>query len=335
MSQKYNFSKTISLEQDIDPSEALCASATPAEADMLRILALYQIFGDDVPQTYLKRRLRYSNPWEYYDSLFYEEFTDSQLCYEFARAIIELQENNIFALNTADMKKSCPYHIGLNSLPVLFRRDGHIFDLKNGRLTGIIPYAANIKLHYQELISFETLSQQLYDLNSGDMRHKRGTLLNHTTEIKYIKTHPHFPALSGQRGVFAKNNISKGTVIGYYSGDMASLGDNMPPLLCSWPLATYKHKITFMLTRRFIRTYLEWTDGYILGNSMKLVNTACPQFDGRQPLSLKNAPAYGNIACYFGHFETEDIIKYMTIPFYITMRDITEGEELMTFYPLR
>ena len=84
--------------------------------------------------------------------------------------------------------------------------------------------------------------------------------------------------------------------------------------------------------RHFIQSYMEWTDGYILGNMMKLVNSASPEACSRRPVSIEKVPPYGNTACYFGHFITNEKNKYITIPFYITHKDIKKGEEIMTYY---
>ena len=251
--------------------------------------------------------------------------------------IIYYYDSNPYALSSKDMSKSCPFHNALNGLAVLYQRDGSVFDLSNGSLEGIISIAANLELDYRDIISWKDLKLQLDELNAGppkEVRQKRFNRLTQYTEVKYIDQHPHFPALNGQRGVFAKSDIPKGTILGYYSGDAARMGDDMPPLLCSWPLATYNYKMSFFLGRRFIQSYTQWTDGYSLGNAMKLVNTAVPNTRGRRPIKLDNVPSYANLACYFGHFQSSDTIEFISAPFYITFKDVKKGEELMTFYPL-
>lgn len=329
-----NINEMVSVRQFIEPAEILCSVATPAEADMLYILALENIFEGKVPEEKLKFRLRYTKPWEYFDCLVNKEFVDKGLLRDFTNEVIRLYDNNPFSLTQSNMRLSCPYHDGLNGIAVLYRKDGTKHELQNGVLKALRPVVANVQINYQEIISFEDMKQQFDDLNFGNVREKRKNLLDKYTYVSMIKDHPHFQDLNGQRGVFAKQDIPAGTVLGYYSGDAARAGDDMPPLLCSWPISTYKHKLTFYLTRRLIATYLEWTDGYSIGNSMKLVNTAIPSFTGRSPISKENMPSYGNTGCFFGHFETEDNSPFISLPFYMSLRDVKKDEELMTFYPL-
>ena len=153
------------------------------------------------------------------------------------------------------------------------------------------------------------------------------------TEVRYIKEHAYFPELNGQRGVFAKTIIPAGTVLGYVTGDAKKIGDVTPPILCSWPISSYRFKINFMLARHFVHTYTQWVDSYILGNRLKLINSCVPEFTGYKPIKSYDAPYLGNIGCYFGHFVLDnEKPKFMTLPFYIAIRDIAPNEELMTFY---
>ena len=317
-----------------DASEILCGLATPAEADMIRILALNTIYNGNVPAEKLKKRLRYTKPWAYYDDILHQEFESVTQQKQFTQALIDLSEQNIYALNVTDMRKSCPYHDALGGLPVLYHKDGTISDMKNGVLKSIRKMAANLNLDYRDILSFKDLSEQFYHLNTGNIRQNRYNMLNQYIDVRYIKKHPHFEKLNGQRGVFAKNDIQAGTVLGYYSGDCGYMGDDMPPLLCSWPVGIYYNKLTFTIRRNMMHTYLRWTDGYITGNAMKLVNTAAPIASRRNPVAVKNKPSYGNIACYFGHFQTDDVHKYISIPFYIAIQNIKKDDELMTFYPI-
>lgn len=332
-----NHPSSLSTNASLDAADLLCKMATPAEADMIRMIALNDIYKGHIPLERIKTRLRYTQPWDYYDSLFYEIFDCPNMEALYCEKIRYYYENNLYTLSNHDMTKSCPFHNELNRLAVLYQKDGSVFDLCDGTLEGIISVAANLELDYREIISFADLKDQLDMLNSGSsqtVRTKRYDRLMQYTEVQYIEKHPYFPELNGQRGVFAKCDIPKGTILGYYSGDAARMGDDMPPLLCSWPLATYNYKLSFILGRRFIQSYTQWTDGYSLGNAMKLVNTAVPNASGRQAIKPKDAPSFANIACYFGHFETSDIIRFISVPFYISYKDIKKGEELMTFYPL-
>lgn len=301
---------------------------------MLRILALDAIYEGNIPKEKLQKRLRYTKPWHYYDEIFHEDFSCKILEQQYAEKLIALYEENPFALEGSNMRESCPYHDKLNAIGILYKKDGSLIDMQNGVLQGLIEVAANLKLDYREIISFTALRDQLKEMLSGNTREKRYAHFQKYLFVQKIEDHAHFPELNGQRGVFAKQDIPAGTVIGFYSGDAARIGDDMPPLLCSWPLATYDYKLSFLLARRFIQSYVEWTDGYTLGNAMKLVNSAAPMASSRRPVASKDAPSYGNTACYFGHFKTDDSHCYITIPFYITYKAVKKGGEIMTYYPL-
>ena len=99
-------------------------------------------------------------------------------------------------------------------------------------------------------------------------------------------------------------------------------------------MASYQYKWSFHLTRHFIHGYTQWIDGYILGNMLKLVNSAIEASHLRRPVKIQDAPKYANVACYFGHFIMNEQPRFITMPFYITYRSIKKDEEIMTYYPL-
>jgi hypothetical protein len=219
-------------------------------------------------------------------------------------------------------------------LPPLFLNNGSVLTLKNAECVGIIPMAANIEKNYKDFTNETELKHEFKALNKRDNPFSaRFCRLDALTEVRYIREHPYFPELNNQRGVFAKTMIPAGTVLGYVTGDMRKMGDATPPILCSWPAASYKFKVNFMLARHFIHSYTQWVDSYIIGNRLKLVNSCIPEFTGYKPIKGHETPYFGNVGCYFGHFELEnEKPKFVTLPFYITTRDIAPHEELMTYY---
>ena len=75
MEQITNLKDLLNTSETIDASALLCQMATPAEADMIRILALNDLYDGYIPLEKLKQRLRYSQPWDYYDTLFLKDLT--------------------------------------------------------------------------------------------------------------------------------------------------------------------------------------------------------------------------------------------------------------------
>lgn len=334
MENKYTFFDTIVKASIPDLAETLSICVNPAEADMLLTIGLYKTYHDSIPEKYLVDRFDYHQPWHFFDKVFNLVMQNKSLSEHLSCCITSLYEENPFSLGHDDAPDTSPYHPYLDRLPPLFFNDGRMINLKGAEFTGIITNAANLDQHYKEITTRQELAQEFKALNMRDNPlEARFNRLEALTEVRYIKEHPLFPELNYQRGVYAKSLIPAGTVIGYVTGDAKKIGDTTPPILCSWPIASYRFKFSFAMARHFVHTYTEWVDSYIIGNRLKLVNSCIPDFKGYKPIKPNKAPEYGNIGCYFGHFISEnEKPKYMTVPFYLALRDIHPDEELMTFY---
>lgn len=317
-----------------DLAETLSICVNPAEADMLLTIALFKTYREAIDPKFLANRFDYTQPWHLFDKVFSMIMQNKSLSDHLSCCITALYEESPFSLGHDDAPDAAPYHACLDKMPPLFFSDGTMLTLKNAEFSGIITKAANLELNYKDVISHQELSQEFKALNKRDNPYEaRFNRLDALSEVKYIKKHPLFPELNAQRGVFAKTAISKGTVLGYVTGDARKIGDVSPPMLCSWPFASYRFKFSFAMARHFVHTYTQWVDSYILGNRLKLVNSCVPNFKDYRAIKPHNAPDEGNMGCYFGHFTLDnEKLKYVTLPFYMAVRDISEGEELMTFY---
>ncbi len=317
-----------------DLAETLTICVNPAEADMLLTIALFKIYQEIIPEKYLVNRFDYGQPWHFFTKIFDIIAKDKILSNHLSCSIIALYEENPFSLSSHDATNTTPYHPYLDRLPPLFFKNGSVATLKNAKFAGMIPTAANLDKNYKDFTTDTNLIQEFKALNNRDNpADARFCRLDALTEVRYIKEHPYFSELNSQRGLFAKTIIPAGTVLGYLTGDARKMGDATPPILCSWPMADYKFKVSFTLARHFVHTYTQWVDSYILGNRLKLTNSCIPDFTAYKPIKPENAPYFGNIGCYFGHFILEnEKPKFITVPFYVALRDIAIGEELMTFY---
>jgi hypothetical protein len=334
MEYQHKFLNTLIEASIPDLVETLSMCVNPAEADMLLTIALLRVYHNAIPDKYLVNRFDYQEPWHFFNKIINIITQDENLSNHLSCEIIGLYEDNPFTLSCNDATNTSPYHAYLDQLPPLFLNNGTMLTLKNAQFTGLIPTAANVDINYKDIISNQDLDYEFKSLNERDnVLQARAIRLEALTEVKYIKEHPQFSQLNGQRGVFARTFIPAGTVIGYVTGDVKKMGDATPPVLCSWPFASYRLKMSFKLARHFVHSYTQWVDSYILGNRLKLVNSCIPDFNNYKPIKFSDAPAFGNIGCFFGHFILNDEKpKYITVPFYMAIRDIPPQEELMTFY---
>ncbi len=334
MQNKDKFFNTLIEASIPDLAETLTMCVNPAEADMLLTIALFQTYQEAIPEKYLINRFDYKQPWGFFNKIIDIIASDKILSNHLSCAIIALYEDNPFSLSSDDYVNASPYHAYLDKMPPLFFQNGTVLTLKNAEFAGIIPTAANLEKNYTEFTTHTNLVHEFKALNKrDDPAYARYCRLDALTEVRYLKEHPYFPELNNQRGVFAKTIIPAGTVLGYVTGDARKIGDATPPILCSWPLASYKFKMSFMLARHFVHTYTQWVDSYILGNRLKLINSCIPEFTGYKAINTYEAPYFGNVGCYFGHFVlNNEKPKFVTLPFYMTLRDIAPHEELMTFY---
>ena len=321
-------------------AERLCAYSDPAEADMIKTLALFQIFGASPPPAYYEPRLRRCGGWAFYDKLIYEFApSDPDFLTRFIDTVAELEAENPFSLRknaqfAAKDKKIAPYHPACDYLPVLLGENGVSLDTADARLVAVWNNAANIALSYKAVTSLKKLTADFDALFSAPDGRGLGDRLAETTVIKTPADRALFPELNGQRSLFARCDLPAGTVLGLVSGDAGKIGDKLPPVLCSWPYARYRNRLSFWLRRNFPYSYIRWIDSYVIGNRLKLVNSCCPNFNGIKPLTLKIAPSFGNVGCFFGHFSSPRAPRYFTLPFYMAIKDIKAGEELFTFYAL-
>ncbi|MFT6071555.1 MAG: hypothetical protein ACJAQ0_000084 [Dasania sp.] len=334
MENKHKFLNTLIEASIPDLVETLSMCVNPAEADMLLTIALLKTYQKSMPEKFLINRFDYQESWKFFDKIFNIIANDSALSNHLSCEIIALYEQNPFSLSSDDSHNTAPYHPYLDQLPPLFFNNGTMINLKNAQFSGLIPTAANLDMNYQDVISKNDLMYEFKALNERDNPGEaRAVRLDALTDVRYIKEHSYFPNLNGQRGVFAKQLIPSGTVLGYVTGDVRKMGDATPPMLCSWPMASYRFKMSFSLARHFVHSYTQWVDSYILGNRLKLVNSCIPDFNSYKPIKKSEAPFQGNVGCYFGHFTlSNEKPKYITVPFYMTLRDIAPDEELMTYY---
>jgi hypothetical protein len=334
MKNKDTFLNTLIETAMPDLAETLAICVNPAEADMLLMIALWKTYQHGIPEKYLVNRFDYTQPWAFFSKIFDITNQDKGLSNDLTYHIISLYEDNPFTLGNDDCVNTSPYHRTLDSFPPLFLKNGTMLTLKNAEFVGIIPMAANIEKNYKEFTNHIELKHEFNALNKRENPlFSRACRLDALTEVRYIKEHPYFPELNHQRGVYAKTIIPAGTILGYVTGDAHKIGDATPPTLCSWPISSYRFKVNFMLARHFVHSYTQWVDSYIIGNRLKLINSCIPEFKGYKPIKSHESPYYGNVGCYFGHFElVNEKPKFITIPFYIATRDIGIGEELMTYY---
>jgi hypothetical protein len=197
--------------------------------------------------------------------------------------------------------------------------DNHIINFKNLKCFKITQAQPYLKLKYTDFSTTTDLKQQIHDLNNIADRNAR---LNKMVYVKRITDHKHFKELNGQRGVFAKTNIPKGTIIDYYSGEYAQYPQLMPPMLCTWRIQTAKNWFSYQWKNFSIFNENAWVDAFILGNMMKLVNSCYSNHHIVKDI--------GNIGCYFFHFKSPQL--YLSLPVYVAIKDITTETELLSFY---
>jgi hypothetical protein len=291
---------------------------SPAEADMLRFLIFYTLSPYNVMENSSLPRLRNLSPWDFYNAIYDSDYAQPiDITQNIAAQFTQLKFENELSLNETE-KNLSPYHPLLNNLPPLLLPDKMIdfTSLECFKITEAQPY---LDLKYDYFKSKTHLCQQIHDLNITTDRNAR---LNRLVYVKRIKEHPYFDGLNGQRGVFAKTDITAGTIIDYYSGEYAQYPQAMPPILCTWRVQKSENWLKYAWQHRNISRFNGWTDAFILGNMMKLVNSCYSH--------QKIISDIGNIACYFFHFKSRGL--YLSLPVYVATKDIPKNTELLTFY---
>lgn len=294
----------------------LSLAQSPAEADMLRYLALSEL--GLLNSTYKLRLCEMKEVWDFYTSIHDLDYKLSSKDITFiTKKFTELKFANELSLTISE-KNLAPYHPLLNNLPPLICKDHHI-DFTQAKCLGVSQAQPYLNLKYEYVVSKKAMIQQIDYLNQIKDKNQH---LNEFVTVKRIQEHPHFPKLNGQRGVFAKHDIPAGTLIDYYSGEYRTSPDLMPPMLCSWSVQKSNSWIGYKYKTRKIKSYGGWTDAFILGNMMKLVNSC---YSSNTLIS-----EIGNIGCYYAHLKTKDY--YLSLPFYMTIKDISQGSELLAHY---
>lgn len=312
-----NQSLDINYLEDLD-FDYITLAQSPAEVDMLRFLALYSLDKNFVFHHSHLPRLKETNPWDFYDKIYDD---DVSIGYEIKNKISEifskLKFENELSLNVSE-KYLAPYHPLLNNLPPLMVKNNQInfAELKCFKITEAQPY---LDLKYQYMTTESNLKSQIDDLNHIKDKNNR---LNKIVYVKRIQNHSYFKELNGQRGVFAKADIKAGTIIDYYSGEYNEYPSLMPPILCTWRVQkSHSWFMNFYRHSKIFR-FNGWTDAFILGNMMKLVNSC---YNGQ-----KINHNIGNIGCYFFHFKSKQ--TYLSLPVYVAIKDIYKNTELLAYY---
>lgn len=294
---------------------------SPAEVDMLRYLALYSLNPHYVMNNLSLPRLKNLEPWDFYNLIYERDYTQpfmitQQIAEEFSR----LKFENELSLNNTESNLS-PYHPMLNNLPPLILPN-MIIRLQNLQCFNITEAQPYLNFNYKNFTTKKHLTHQIDELNNI---YDRNTRLNNFVYVKRIKEHSYFDALNGQRGVFAKTDIPAGTIIEYYSGEYAQYPQPMPPMLCTWRVQKSENWLKNQWQHRKISRFSGWTDAFILGNMMKLVNSCST--------ATSTIPEIGNIGCYYFHFKSKDL--YVSLPVYVAIKDISKNSELLTFYHVK
>jgi len=290
--------------------------ASVCEADMLRFLTMHQLRAKyNINPTRLNSSM---SSWAYYHSIYEsDQKLSSDVVYDIADMFMHLKFENNLSL-TQDEKELSPYHPLLNALSPLIIQNQEI-DLKALKFCKMSDAQPFLKLN--AYLPPRTIKQQIDVLNQT---HNRNDRLNQYVYVKRIINHKNFSNLNGQRGVFAKRDIAAGTVIDYYSGEFRQYPDKMPPMLCTWRVQKSRNWFHYAYRHQKISRFNGWTDAFILGNMMKLVNSCF----------YKNQIHYalGNIGCYYVHLKSK--AHYLSLPVYIAIKDIPADTELLTFYPV-
>jgi hypothetical protein len=302
-----------------NPFDYMSLAGSPAEADMLRFLTLYCLNNeDDMFHHKHLPRLKQKTPWDFYDAIYQSDSHQSpNILHKICETFTQLKFENDFSLNPTE-KDLAPYHPRLNNLPPLIIPNP-IIDFKTLiclKITEAQPY---LKLNYLTFTTNKHLKEQIDLLNTLSDRNAR---LDTMVYVKRIQEHAFFNHLNGQRGVFAKTDIPAGTIIDYYSGEYAEYPAPMPPTLCTWRIVVSHSYLSYLWKSRKISRFNGWTDAFILGNMMKLVNSCYSNYF--------NNPDIGNIGCYFFHFKAKN--HYLSLPVYVSIKDIPKDSELLTFY---
>ncbi|MFT6212621.1 MAG: hypothetical protein ACJARD_000748 [Alphaproteobacteria bacterium] len=291
---------------------------SPAEADMLRFLAIYQLNQhNELDDRYLLR-LNNTTSWGFYNAVYDLDYQSPiAIINKIAHRFTHLKFENELSL-TYQEKDLCPYHPLLNNFPPLIKQDKRVSlkHLECFKITDAQPY---LNQNYRYVATQSQLKQQIDALNHTENRNNR---LDEMVQVKRITKHQTFLNLNGQRGVFAKKNIKAGTIIDYYSGEHRQYPDPMPPMLCTWRIQESYNWLDYYYKHRQVKRFNGWTDAFILGNMMKLVNSCYDQQTMHHDL--------GNIGCYYFHFKSKGY--YLSLPVYMAIKDIPQETELLTFY---
>ncbi len=314
--------------------EFTCGFSSPARADLCFVLALHSLRKADPKkfQSLSVPRLRRFPHWGFFSAL-----QDYALSEDFGSLREITERMKVYARNNPFFDphhpKTAPYHPDCDHLPILTGNIKMQPVAEGGRAVTLWNGGANLNIRPSELKNPREIQAELTALLCEPGAN--GKNLQSLTEVRFHQSHAMFPALAGGRGLFARQKIPAGTVIGVVSGDCAYIGDRSPPVLCSWPYAIYQNALTFRIARSRPYHYLHRIDSYVVGNRLKFVNTAIPKITGASAFpSLKNLPDHGNTGCFFAHFQTAVFPYYFSLPFYMSLRNIDAGEELFTFYPL-
>ncbi len=314
----------ISLVNDLKNNayDYLSLAQSPAEADMLRYLTLHGLNSDLTLSHNTIPRLKNFTPWDFYSVIYDSDYAASpDIVLKISEKFTALKFGNELSLNQSE-KNLSPYHPMLNNLPPLTvsnKNPDKKIDFKTLQCTKITQAQPYLNQKYFSFTNDIHLKNQIHDLNSVTDRNAH---LNTLVCVKRITDHACFDGLNGQRGVFAKTDIAAGTIIDYYSGEYATYPAPMPPILCTWRVQKSESYLDFCWKSRKISRFNGWTDAFILGNMMKLVNSC--YYHGKMVADI------GNIGCYFFHFKSKGL--YLSLPVYVALKDIPKNTELLAFY---
>jgi hypothetical protein len=296
----------------------LCLAQSPAEADMVRFLTCYSLNLNTGLKPLYSPRLKNNAPWDFYTAIYdFDANQSPDIQNAIAEKFTTLKFENELSLNQSE-KNLCPYHPMLNNLPplILPNKVINFATLNCFKITQAQPF---LDLDYRYFTTENNLKTQIHELNNTADRNAR---LHKIAYPKRIKNHAYFDNLNGQRGVFAKTDIPAGTIIDYYSGEYQEYPAPMPPILCTWRVNQSEHWFSHFWNHRKISRFSGWTDAFVLGNMMKLVNSC---YTHNTLLS-----DIGNIGCYFFHFKSKQY--YLSLPVYVATKDIAKDSELLAFY---
>jgi hypothetical protein len=311
----------VSLAHDLKNNayDYISLAQSPAEVDMLRFLTIYSLSSNGAILNHKNLpRLKNYTPWDFYNVLYDADYTQSSdIVHKISEKFTHLKFENELSLNPSE-KNLSPYHPMLNNLPPLILHDT-IIDFQALRCFKITQAQPYLNLDFRYCVTEDDLKHKIHELNTITDRNAR---LNTMVYVQRIKDHDFFNDLNGQRGVFAKTDIPAGTIIDYYSGEYTAYPAPMPPLLCTWRVQKSLSYLDYLWKYRKISRFSGWTDAFILGNMMKLVNSCYSQHTVISDI--------GNIGCYFFHFKSKGF--YVSLPVYVAIKDITKDSELLTFY---